>query len=445
MRARTAFLLLLLVILSSASSAAGAATRKIATVPAAGLEALFLVGSGIGWVSYECRDGCSEDDETSFRETLRHKPAGKAPRTIASRDGVSAVGMGSSCGDSDSWLLSPSHFVTVAYRTCSADSVTVSVAPLGGRPEKLVECPAPYKFGPPGPAVDLSGRVVAYTTCEPPQTLIVRDLGTGERRELTGVEPEFELAGSYVAYFAASGLEVVNWRSGERAYRVPVAAASELRLRADGRVLYSTSTREYCRGEVFTAAPSHPAPVRLAQGCGLRLLDDGYTVSDAKGRIRHGADDGPPARLLVDPRAGGPRFVDAAGERVLLRRAECTHTYTAFERGTEERTTTGGRPTSCPVALRSRRVVAPRSRRATLRLSCPRGCAGKVAVRRRGVLLAHGRFRFGPGRHVARLRVTRRGRRAASRRRAATLSLLTHARDDVFTERRTRRQITFGR
>jgi hypothetical protein len=387
-----------------------------------------IVGEQVAWSQEGCIRGCGDYDFAATDSLYEIRTAGDGvARTLFRGREIRASGS-QSILRTFSFLASDQALVTLRS-TSTTDSVGDETAGLvvragapGARRPVLVDCRAEYLAG--EARVALDGNRLAYDPdpCDEVPRLVVRDLGTGETTALP--EPAggglLELHGRFVAWTATSSgeprLVVHDLVAATTAYSAPNPGLTALDLDADGTVAaVSGQPRRPCAtGRLLRYSVAAPAPADLGPACATDVAIDA-------GRVFFLGWDGPARTLRVLNPAGAvedlvrfgrvrPGDFDVEGGRLAWAAHACTGDAAIFTAAVAETPHDAG-SINCRARLRPA-VVPVRRGVATVRLSCPRGCAGELSLRRAG----RREFSLMPGEREVRIRLWRHARARLERR-----------------------------
>jgi hypothetical protein len=388
-----------------------------------------LVGEQTVWSEVGCLRGCGP---LSFSGTdslyeIRMAGGGETGTLFRARQ-VRASSGPSFIHRTFSFLASEAQLVTLASTSTGDEAegearrvVVRAGAPGTGR-SVLVDCSAEY-FGGEAP-IALDGSRLAYDPdpCDGVPRLVVRDLVTGATTELP--EPAggglIDLRGRFAAWIASLGgeprLVVHDLMAGTTAYSAPSPGVTALDLDADGTVAaVSGMPRRPCAtGRLLRYSVAAPAPADLGPACATGVAIDA-------GRIFFLGWDGPARTLRALTPAGAvedlvrfgrvrPGAFDVEGERLAWAARACTGDAAIFA-GTMAEAPYDAGSINCRARL-SPGAVPVRRGVATIRLTCPRGCAGELGLRH----AARRQFSLMPGEREVRIRLWRRVRERLERR-----------------------------
>jgi hypothetical protein len=343
-------------------------------------------------------------------------------------------------------------------------SAELRAGPPGGARELLLSCGSnAFAFGGSAPFA-LDGTRLAYDPdpCDGAGRLVVRDVSTGTTRALP--EPaggaHLSLRGRFVAWVegtgAAARLVVHDLDAEGPAYAAPAVDVRDLDLDSDGTVAAVTGrATDPCKtGRLVRYSAAAPMPVDLGvQACAtgvridagrivflgwegftrtLRVVHPGGAVEDLVrfGRVLSGGVG--PAGFVFPP--GG---FDFRGERIAWAARNCAGGQTIFTGVVDQAPQSAGSP-DCRARFQPGLVPVGRSL-ATLRLVCPRGCAGELRVRH---LAAPRGFSLLPGQSRVRLRLGRRARVRLGRRGSLEALAKMVTRNRAFDRAARLRQVT---
>jgi hypothetical protein len=388
-----------------------------------------LVGEQVAWSQVECLRGCGILDfaETDSLYEVRTAGDGVARTVFRARE-VRAFGGSNSMHRTFSFLASDEALVTLRVTSTGGEAgdetaqVVVRAGALGTRRPVLVDCRAQHLVS--EAPVALDGNRLAYDPdpCDDVPRLVVRDLGTGATTALA--EPAggglLDLRSRFVAWTATSSgeprLVVHDLVSGTTAYSAPNPGLTALDLDADGTVAaVSGKPRRPCStGRLLRYSLAAPAPAELGPACATGVSIDA-------GSILFLGWDGPARTLRALSPAGAvedlvrfgrvrPGAFDVEGGRLAWAARACTGDSAIFV-GTVAEAPHDAGSINCRVRLRPG-AVPVRQGVATLRMSCPRGCAGEISLRHAGAR----RFSLMPGEREVRIRLRRHARARLERR-----------------------------
>jgi hypothetical protein len=262
-------------------------------------------------------------------------------------------------------------------------------APGGSRPV-LVDCSAESFTG--AAPVALDGSRVAYDPdpCDEVPRLVVRDLGSGETVALPEPAggPLVSLRGRFVAWIAGGQLVVHDWVARAPANSAPAGDVVALDLDADGTAAaVSADVRRPCAtGRLLRYSVGAPGPADLGPACASGVaIDAGRIVYLGWERffrtLRAVGPDGATQDLVRFGRVR-PGGFDFGGERFAWAARDCGGDQALFMASLAEAPLSAG-SINCRARFASG-VVPVRRRIATVRLRCPRGCAGELSLRHMG-------------------------------------------------------------
>jgi hypothetical protein len=376
-----------------------------------------LVGDDVVWSQMGCRGGCTGSySDTDSPYEVRAAGAGAARTLFRARE-IRAASGPNFIYRTFSFLASGQALVTLKVISTGdevggeATRVVVRAGALGAQRPIIVDCHANYL---PGEApVALEGNRLAYDPdpCDEVPRLAIRDLGTGATTALP--EPAggglLDLRGRFVAWTAASGgeprLVVYDLVAGITAYSAPNPGVTALDLDADGTVAaVSGKPRRLCStGRLLRYSVAAPAPSDLGRACATGVaIDAGRIVFlgwDGSARTLRSRSPAGAVEDLVRFGRVRPGAFDVEGDRLAWAARACTGDWAIFAEAVAEAPHHAG-SINCRARLRSG-VVPVRRGVATLRLSCPRGCAGELSLRGAG----RRRFSLMPGERDVRIRL----------------------------------------
>jgi hypothetical protein len=412
-----------------------------------------LAGEQVAWSQEGCIRSCGALDFTATDSRYEIRTAGDGvARTLFRAREIRASSGPRSFRRTFSFLASEAALVTQRLTSTSDETgdetsrwLVRAGAPGTDRPV-LVSCWVDA-YDREAPIV-LDGNRVAYDPdpCDEVPRVVVRDLGTGETTALP--EPAggglLDLRGGFVAWTATSGgeprLVVHDLEAGTTAYSAPNPGLTALDLDADGTVaaVSGRERRPCATGRLLRYSVAAPAPADLGPSCATGVAIDA-------GRIFFLGWDGPVRTLralsldgtvedLVRFGRVRPGAFDVEGGRLAWAARACTGGAALFTGAVAEAPHDAG-SLNCRARLRPG-VVPVRRGVATVRLRCPRGCAGELSLRG-----ADGRaFSLMPGERDVRIRLARRARARLGRRG----SLETLAKAETFNRAGERRVERIG-
>jgi hypothetical protein len=420
--------MLLLGILGAAPAAAQVVTLRQHPGPSL-RHGPVLVGEQVMWSQEGCIRGCGALDFAGTDSLYEIRTAGDdAARTLFRAREIRASSGPRSFGRTFSFLASEGALVTQRLTSTSDETgdetsrwVMRAGAPGTPRPV-LVSCwvDAYDREAP----IALDGTRLAYDPdpCDEVPRLVVRDLGTGDMTALP--EPAggrmLDLRGRFVAWTATVGgeprLVVHDLEAGATAYSAPNPGLTALDLDADGTVaaVSGRERRPCATGRLLRYSVAAPAPADLGPACATEVAIDA-------GRVFFLGWDGPARTLRAVSPAGAvedvvrfgrvrPGAFDVEGGRLAWAARACTGDAALFTGAVAEAPHDAG-SVNCRARLRPG-VVPVRRGVATVRLSCPRGCAGELSLRGAG----RREFSLMPGEREVRIRLRRRARARLERR-----------------------------
>jgi hypothetical protein len=407
----------------------------------------------VGWTQARCIADCvdpelGESDElyairssgpagrirTLFRTRLRHDAAG--PNRV--QESISA------------WL---SAQAVAVLRSGTGGRLTLRAGRPGERLVLLSDCAF---NGADDVPVALDGRTLVYEPdpCSAPVRLAVRDVPSGQTRVVPLAEPDnpgsLQVSGDFAAWvrYQQGGPHVVvfDLMTGTEVYAVPIEVAlGGWALGADGTVVAATggtagacrsglvwySVAEPVRHELATRAC--PSPLRIANGRifffgprgKARFLRSVSLAGEVRDHVRFG-------RVLH-------RSFDVRGARIAWAARDCGGDEAIFG-GRLGRGVLGVGPVTCPTRLAPGPATVRRGR-AKIRLDCPRGCSGDLALARAGRLLTEGTFGLPPGGGTVTLGLPQAARRHVERHGSLRVRAALTARDRGFRPVRTVRDL----
>jgi hypothetical protein len=409
-----------------------------------------LAGDRVAWSQETCLAGCRQFATGTSRrfEIFSARPAGRTRRLFRARTAFGASGP-DTFSEQYSFLLSEQVLATtyIALRGAEAEADTSGEAELRAGPpgtagRRLLSCRS-NAFGFVGVApVALDGSRLAYDPdpCDGVARLVVHDVATGTTQTLpepAGGSP-LRLRGRFVAWIEGSGpaaaarLVVYDLDAGATAYSAPADRILALDLDSDGTVAaVNGQMGDVCpEGRLLRYSVAVPAPVDLGVdvcATGVRIEAGRIVFLGLEGSTRtlRAMDPGGAVEDVVRFGRVFPGGFDAAGTRVAWAARNCAGGQTIFTAALDGRPRRAG-STNCRARFRPGRVPVRRGV-ATLRLFCPRGCAGEVGLRH----VAEPRpFSLKPGEGEVRLRLGPRARARLERRSAmsALAKMVTHNR-----------------
>ena len=454
---RTALaLVVVLVLLALPSSAAAAPVVMLRPFPGPELrEGPFITSTGVGWTQARCIADCvdqalGESDElyairssgpagrfrTLFRTRLRHDAAGPNPvqEWISARLSAQAVAV---------------------LRSGTSGRLTLRAGRPGERLELLFDCAF---NGADDVPVALDGRTLVYEPdpCSAPVRLAVRDVPSGLTRVVPLAEPDnpgsLQVSADFAAWlrYQQGGPHVVvfDLMTGTEVYAVPIEPALALggwALGAGGTVVAATggsggacrsglvwySVAEPVRHELATSAC--PTPLRIANGRifffgprgKARFLRSVSLAGEVRDHVRFG-------RVI-------PRSFDVRGARIAWAARDCGGDVAIFG-GLLGRGVLGVGPVTCPTRLAPSPATVRRGR-AKIRLDCPRGCSGDLALARAGRLLTEVPFGLPPGGGTVTLGLPQAARKHVERHGSLRVRAELTARDRGFRPERMARDL----
>jgi hypothetical protein len=354
-------------------------------------------------------------DTVAYGSHVMLRVPGRRPRRVTTLPG-DLESIHESGSSAVSWDASASSYlsgaaVTTVHAAGPDESLDVRGGPLAGPFARFAECEG-GAYG--RPSVAVWEEVGAFADlCSSPAPVVVRRLDdprAAPERIFPDAFGVVDLAGSYLAVGKADGVEVFDRRDGALVYRVSAELFGEederdatFELQEDGKVAAMLLVgAERCDAAWFSPAEPYAHVVGEAD-CGgdLRLRSDRIAWVEPRRRR---------AALKVKPLSGPattvarfpasrptPGDVDLLpivgtvstsfafdGERLAYSVNRCDGRRTLLLRPTIAGPTFHDRdPLACPFRLRRRTVaVRPGSKIVRLPVHCPRGCAGRITVRR---------------------------------------------------------------
>ncbi|MDQ4048723.1 MAG: hypothetical protein M3131_04975 [Actinomycetota bacterium] len=358
------------------------------------------------------------EEEPGGRFAVRLATAGQPTRTLASAAPPAPSDDSESPGDfSTTRIAVAASPARAAYTNTSSSGnarygqgttgTAVFSGPLAGPLAQLATCSGDL-YPPFSGEVAVDADAVAHTACD--GSLVIRNFAPGAPVAVrTIAQPtgfaarDVALAGRYVAYTRSrvgpvprdlDRTVVADWVAGTESYSLP--AEEDFDIDADGTIVVANFSGgvSCATGRLFWYSTSQPVPHPVGQNpCrpGVRIAGGGIAVAldagggqhalslvDLAGRRRDVAALGPPGVQRGD--------VDFDGSRLSYALADCSGQSDLLMVAATSTEAAKPLSTSCPVAIRSRRLELRSGRRSVrASLACPRGCAGTARLdRRRG-------------------------------------------------------------
>ncbi len=393
------------------------AARRVAVVPEYLSQGPVFVGGQIAWMEHRCLRACGDDRPVNacappagyFVKTTRQ---GRPVRTLASgrTDCVSR-----SAFSHVEFAVSRTRFAVERGSSFGDDTANTAkrglwAGPLGGELSSVYRCSS-GSYSPESLFLLADDDLLfdPEPCRESVRRLSVRDLAGGGTASVPVASNSqifsVKFTGRYLAYLRAPAtgpydveqIVVYDRQAQSNAYTVEFDPASDqsFALRADGTVAVivpDRSTRSCASDRFEWYSPAEPYAHPLAvEGCygspafaGDRLL---YS-SDAN-------------TLEIGTLAGGgktvarfgnitPDGLDANSTRIVYGLLRCAGGSSIYNHKLDDPPVSAG-AASCPTRVRSPRVTL-RGGRAIVRLACPRGCNGRLQLRRGGDAIADRSF-----------------------------------------------------
>jgi hypothetical protein len=433
-----------LVVLAVPASAGAAPVVTLRSHPGPELrEGPFITGAGVGWTQARCIENCADPElgESDELYLIRASGAGGRIRTLfRTRVRHNASGPNPVQESYSAWL-SPNGLAVL--RGGSDGGLALRAGRPGGVLERLFECSFDGADDVP---VALDGRTLVYEPdpCSPPVRLAVRDVPSGETRVISLEEPDnpgsLRVRGRFAAWqrYQPGGLHVVvfDLASGTPAYVAAIEPPVDWTLGEDGTVAATTgSSRSLCDGRVSWYSVAEPVRHELpipacidrvrienrriffvGPRAGARFLRSVSLAGDTEQHVRFG-------RVLH-------RSFDVRGARVAWAARDCGGGDAVF-RGRLAGDVLNVGPVGCPTRF-APGPGAVRRGRVEVRLECPRGCSGALALVRHGRLLSEDEFGRPRGRRTVTLGLSPATRRLLERRGSLRVRAALTARDRAF-------------
>jgi hypothetical protein len=390
-----------------------------------------LAGERVAWSQLRCVRACGsvEPGETGRYEVLREGPDGRR-RLFSARTHHAASGPRNT-SRRFSFLLSEQTLVT-ARSTSAVDEygdeyggVALRAGWWGAAGDLIAACSAPDFSGIANVALDGSRLAYDPEPCDGEDRLVVRDLATGALTRLP--EPaggaHLRLRGRYAAWVEGHGdtarLVVHDVVAGAGAYSTPAPGVQQIDLDADGTVAGVTGQGygPCSPGRLTRWSAAQPGPEDLGvPACGAERvrIEDGVIFfvgwnAPAK-TLRAHAPEGAVRDLVRYGRVLTHGF-DVSGERLAWAVRQCDGGEAIFAGRVSAPPAAVG-SSDCRARFRSG-IATVRGGVATVRLRCPRGCWGDLALRHVG---GNDFFSLRPGKTELRVRLRRRARLRLERR-----------------------------
>jgi hypothetical protein len=361
-----------------------------------------VAGDRVVWSQQRCLRDCRifPVNDTEGLYLIRSAGAGGVPRTLF-RARPSGAFSGPNFGyDTFSFLASEQALVTrrVVFSGDEVDGESARVVVRAGAPgtarSMLVDCSAPLFSGEAPAALDGNRVIYDPDPCDDLRRLVVRDLGTGATTALPESAGATLLAmrGRFAAWIEGSPpavrLVVHDLMGGTTAYSGPAPDVLALDLDADGSVaaVSGRRSRPCATGRLLRYSVAAPGPADLGPACAVGVAIDGgrivYLARDGLFRtLRAVAADGALRDLVRFGRVRVHGF-DFLGERLTWAARDCGGGEASFT-ATLGEAPVGAGSINCRARFRSG-VVPVRRGLGTVRLRCPRGCAGELSLRHMG-------------------------------------------------------------
>jgi hypothetical protein len=385
-----------------------------------------LTGDQVAWGQTTCVESC--DPDFGYNNTDRYEilsAAGETPARRLFRARIQHADSGPNFFHGWYWFRLSGVTLATVRRTYEGNEVLgesgaaeLVAGPPAGPREQLFQCSVEYFSGIVPLALDGSRLIYDPDPCDEAAQLVLRDVATGETRELppSATGSELHLRGRFAAWIGAEAgsarLVVYDLVAGTEAYSAPVGDVRALDLDETGTAAVVTGQQRHpcTTGRLFRYSIATPSPteiptpvcstgVQLGGGGGIVFVGwEGFTrtlrLATPEGRI----DD-----LVRFGRVRSGDF-DAEDGRFAWAVRDCGGGEAIFTGKLAEPPGTAG-SLNCPARLGSGIVPVSRGR-ATLRLDCPRGCAGELSLRR----IAKRNFALLRGESTVTLRLGRRAR-----------------------------------
>jgi hypothetical protein len=385
-----------------------------------------LVGEHVAWSQKSCVQAC--DPDSGYNTTERYEVLWAGDRAPARRLFRARIEHASSgpnfFHEFYSFLLSGSTLATLRT-TYEGDEVLgeSGEAELGAGPsaaslQRLFRCSVEFFDGVAPVALDGSRLVYDPDPCDESHQIVLRDLATGETRELppSATGTQLHLRGRFAAWIGAEAgsarLIVYDLLAGTPAYSARVGDVRALDLDETGTVAAVTGQERHpcTTGRLFRYSIAEPTPTEIHTSVcatGVQLGAGGIVFLGWEGFTRTLRLSTPDGRVEDLVRLGRVRAgdFDADNGRLAWAARDCGGGEAIFTATLAELPLSAG-ALNCPARLRSG-IVPVRRGRATVRLDCPHGCAGELSLRR----IAKRNFALLRGESYITLRV-RRGARA---------------------------------
>jgi hypothetical protein len=450
---RTA-LAIAVVVLALPASAAAAPVVTLRPFPGPELrEGPFITSTGVGWAQARCIADCVDPEigESDYRYLIRSSAAtGRIRTPFRSRERHNASGP-SPLQESLSAWLSPEGLAVL--RSGTDGRLTLRAGRPGTMLERLFDCA--FDGGDDVP-VALDGPTLVFEPdpCSPPVRLAVRDLQSGQTRVVPLAEPDnpgsLQARGQFAAWVrhhqGGPHVIVFDLATGTEVYAAPLDPPRALpgwTLGADGTVAAATGGMAGACGLVWYSVAEpvrHELPtracvdrLRIERGWiffvgprgGARFLRSVSLAGEFRDHVRFG-------RVI-------PRGFDVRGARIAWAARDCGGGDGLFGGRLGSRVPGVG-PVACPTRL-APGPAAVRSGRAKVRLNCPRGCSGDLALVRAGRLLTEDTFGLPPGGVTVTLGLPRAASRLVERHGSLRVRAALVARDRAFRPVRTARSL----
>jgi hypothetical protein len=393
------------VLLVGLCGAAPAAAQVVTLRPSPGPELAQgpqLAGQRVVWSQTRCLTGCDIDSPSETEAAYEVRSAGgDGSRRRLFRARTSGAFSGPNFGfDVFSFLASEQALATL-HVTLRGDElegesgrIAVRAGAPGTRRALLVNCTAPFFTGAAPGALDGSRLAYDPDPCDDIPRLVVRDLATGELVALP--EPAgglpLRLRDRFVAWIAGSGgearLVVHDLMAGATAYSAPAVDVLAFDLDADGTVAAVTGrpNRPCSTGRLLRYSVAAPVATDLGPACATGVSVDGGRIvhlgwEGVSRTLRAVGSDGT-ARDLVRFGRVRPGAFDFLGERLTWAARDCGGGEAIFMGRLTDAPIDAG-SINCRARFRSGTVPVRRGI-ATVRLRCPRGCAGELSLRHMG-------------------------------------------------------------
>jgi hypothetical protein len=422
-----------------------------------------MAGDRVVWLEQTCLIACGPDEVDCNQEySYRLKLGGGGRRARALDEGrTGCASSGPSGANSDVVFDASAGWLALGAYSSSSDefsekaSAKLSVGPIEGPQAELLRCRNH------GAATNLNfaldADLIAYepNPCDEGTSVAIRDLRTADTRTLepagTGWIGEFALAAPLLAIGRGKELHVYDTTSLAEVYATTAPdGLLSIDLASDGRmaaVAWGRRARFPCGpGQLWLFRPDRTAgELQDIRPCGdVRLVPDGmvYMTGDNRPRSLVLARAGQEPRVLVDfGVVSAHHDFDANDANAVYALRTCSGA-TSIRLVSLAGTGMVG-SAKCPFAAYGGTIGVTPAGRLAIRMRCPRGCDGLLAIRNRRGLLAGRPFQLSPRRGAVpfRFRLRHLGRVLMRRAGSVSARLKITTFDRAHRRRRTARRV----